>query len=197
MSKGLLKSYGFQRWPFLFSTSVLVMVLLAACGREGQEPQPSPPQPTVAPLPFPTPTSTIPPGTKIRLPTVTLASQQQTTLAIRAEEFTVPDGLGAYELVIEFDNAVIRVDESQGGEGVFSGPPQGVRIDNANGVVHLASFHGQFPGPTGDFTIAQLVITAIGGSGSFTDLRLTVNGFFDAATALVEAYPIHGRVSVQ
>ncbi len=90
-----------------------------------------------------------------------------------------PDGLGAYDVNIRFDNtklAVVRVD---GGAVPFNSTPVnnaefpfGATSANGLGKLNLNSFQAQIPGPTGNVKVATVTWKAL--AGGVHDLSLAV-----------------------
>lgn len=75
--------------------------------------------------------------------------------------------------------------------------PAAYSIDNKNGVVLLNDYRSNFPGLTGDITVANLVITATGNSGQSTPLNITVTTLSDSAGDDVLVTDVDGMVTIQ
>ncbi|MEW6141893.1 MAG: cohesin domain-containing protein [Chloroflexota bacterium] len=104
-------------------------------------------------------------------------------------------GLGCFCLDIVFDPKVVRVDRILPGDGSFPSP-QGVAIDNARGVVKLAGFHSNSLGPTGDFTLASLVVTALGKAGDSSPADVQIKTLGDSLGNNIPANAAQGIIRI-
>lgn len=106
-------------------------------------------------------------------------------------DYSSPGGLGAYTLVIEYDETVVRVTGIDEGDPPFAGGTPAVgneggggpitSIDNDTGEARLLAFQAsEATGPTGNIRIARINFEAAGTSGATSDLRVVVAGLVDA-----------------
>ncbi len=115
-------------------------------------------------------------------------------MPITVKNIPVP-GLGAYDLRISYDPAVINVTGVLGGAAPFNGSPTG--NTGTPGLVLLNAYQAtQFPGPTGDIVVAYVVVTAVGTSGSGTALNLTVITLSNVAGGNIAVTPAPGSITI-
>ncbi len=105
-------------------------------------------------------------------------------------------GLGAYDMKLEFDPKVIKVQGIISDEKSFP-KPAAVNVDNAKGVVYLNGFNSSVPGATGDITLGLLQVTAVGKAGDSTPIRITVRTLSDSRGDNIAASVISGTVTLQ
>lgn len=125
-----------------------------------------------------------------------LAAGAKAVMPIVVKGVTSDYGLGAYDLGITFDPKVVQVDAVESGDGSFAAPAA-YNIDNSRGVVLLNGYQPQIPGPQGDVTIAQLALTAVGGSGSSTALDILVLTLVDSLGNDIGTTTISGGATVR
>ena len=175
---------------------ILALGLAVACNGQAEKEVTTPPLATVT-VPETGPTAQAEQGPLLRLTNASIPGQNQSaTVSLVVEDFVAAAGLGGYDVRIEFDPRDLRVDGVSGGDGLFSAQPQGLRIDNSAGVVQIATFHTQIPGPRGTFTLARLQVTARGSLAAPSGLQLTVNGLFDSSGQPAIARIASGTVTI-
>lgn len=86
---------------------------------------------------------------------------------------TFPYGLGAYDIRIDFDPAVIDVTGVSPGDSPFDSPIYNIY----DGYVQINQFHSQWPGPSGDIRLCSLEFSCLG--PGVTALPLTVQTLAD------------------
>jgi hypothetical protein len=119
------------------------------------------------------------------------------TLPISVENITSSGGLGAYDFTITYDSSVVNVTDVGGGDSPFNAPVY--TIDNENGRVYINQFISSIQGPTGDITVANVLLGVIGSSGSSTALDLTIDSLIDAKSGaeIAPRTAVGGAVSVK
>ena len=118
------------------------------------------------------------------------------TLKVVVNGITDPDGLGAYDLQVRFNEDVVNVIACASGEGLFSQPPV---VCNLN-ISGSALFNGwqsiQIPGPKGDQIVARLKLIVTGDPGDETVLSFVSSEIRDANGNEIEVGEMHGHVNV-
>ena len=77
----------------------------------------------------------------------TVSAGETGSIAIAINDITASYGLGGYDIQIEYDPTVIRIDSVTGGDAPFSERPI-ARIDNTTGRVRFNAIQLNIPGPT-------------------------------------------------
>ncbi|MBI2934512.1 MAG: hypothetical protein HYY29_02955 [Chloroflexi bacterium] len=104
-------------------------------------------------------------------------------------------GLGAYDLRIDYDPAVISVTAVTGGAPPFNGQP--TSNTGVPGTVRINAFQAsQVPGPTGDIVVAFLAVSAVGAPGSSTVLTPVLTTVSDTSGGNIPAVPGNGSVTI-
>ena len=108
----------------------------------------------------------------------TLAPTASATLDVIVNDVT-GQGLGAYDITLTFNPAVVNVTSVGGGDSPFDGGPIS-NINNTAGTVAFAAFQSSIPGPLGNVRIAEITFEAVGASGDNTALTFTAVDITDA-----------------
>ncbi|MBI4294990.1 MAG: hypothetical protein HY669_02340 [Chloroflexi bacterium] len=139
----------------------------------------------------------VPGGTAtVQVGSAQLAAGAKTVVPITVKDVTSAYGLGAYDLRLTFDPEVVQVDAVQPGDGSFASPAA-FNSDNSSGVLLLNGYQPAIQGPTGDATIAQLALTATGGSGSSTALDISVLTLVDGLGNDIAVVEVDGLTTTQ
>ena len=112
-----------------------------------------------------------------------------------ANVFDVSDGLGSYDIQMNYDKAVVNVTAVADGDAPFGGPSTST-INNATGVVTASGAHTEDPGPTIDTVVLRVEVTAVGLGNSALSLVLTTSSVVDAKGGNITATAIDGTFTV-
>lgn len=165
-------------------------------------PQPPVPTPTPTPTPIPTPTVTptptptpVPPNPAIvQAGTVVVAAGGTVNVPVTIKNIPGP-GLGAYDIRINYNPAVINVTAVIGGAPPFGGAP--TSNTGVPGTVLLNAFQAsQVPGPTGDIIVAYLVVSAVGAPGTSSALTPVITTVSDTSGGNMPATTGNGSVTI-
>ena len=123
----------------------------------------------------------------------TVAEGRFTTVPVTVS-FSHTGGLAGYNISINYDAAIIRIDEILSGDPPFGGTPI-FRLNQDEAFVNIVGFHGDRPGPVGSTIVLNMRVTGIARGTS--SLGLTVKDLVDAENA--DSWPaaaIDGHVLV-
>ncbi len=144
---------------------------------------PSPtPAPTATPTPTPTP-SPSPTGTPTPIPQDYARVEAGNAVAGSGGTVNIPvsimnvlstAGLGAYDITINYNPAIITLSNVIGASAPFDGAPTKSINNTAGQVVFNAFQGGTRPGPTGDIVVANLVVNAVGTPGQIAPLTVVL-----------------------
>jgi hypothetical protein len=121
------------------------------------------------------------PGTSVGAGSISLYPNETGSVPVTVKEISLNGGLGAYDVKVTFDPAVIQVLDVTGGSSPFNSITA-KNINNVAGEVRFNHFITATQGPTGTITVAYLSVKAVGGAGSSTSLGVTVYSLVDAET---------------
>ncbi len=152
-------------------------------------PIPPTPTPTVAPSPTPIPNPAI-----VQLGTATVANGGTFNVPVTIRNVT-GNGLGAYDIRVGYNSAVITVTGVLGGASPFNSAPTS-NIASPGQVLLNAYQAAQNPGPTGDIVVAYLVISGVGATGNSTALTVTVTTVAYASGVIIPAVAGNGSVTI-
>lgn len=183
-------------WGQLF-----VALFLAGCGSAA----------TATPVPTAIPTEVPGRQATVEVGSVTLVTGERAYVPIAIRDITDPDGIGAYDIFITFDPAVVQVAAVFGGDPPFGpgvlpkeeGEQVGSvpihRINNKEGWVAIVDFQAsRIPGPTGDLVVAYLEVEAVGGAGTLSPLGLEVRSLPNATEGVNMATSVlEGSVAIK
>ena len=132
-------------------------------------------------------------STTVAVDNIVLGAGAGGSVAIRVQNITAPNGLGACWFTITYNPAVIKVKGVLAGDAPFGIPTSNV---TAGSVILFTAQGTQIPGPKGDIVVARLDVTALA-MGS-TALTLTINpgGLIDTYGNNIPAVVVNGGVSV-
>jgi len=132
-------------------------------------------------------------STTVAVDNIVLGAGAGGSVAIRVQNITAPNGLGACWFTITYNPAVIKVEGVLAGDAPFGIPTSNV---TAGSVILFTAQGTQIPGPKGDIVVARLDVTALA-MGS-TALTLTINpgGLIDTYGNNIPAVVVNGGVSV-
>jgi len=147
--------------------------------------------PIPAPSPLPTPT---PRGAVVRVGPAKLQVGKSTQIPVIVRNIKAP-GLGAYEFKVNYNPAVIRVDDVAGGAAPFDSIAA-KNINNSAGQVAFNDFQAANSGPTGDIVVAYLSITAVATTLSATPVDVTIVTLSDPLGTAISAVPVRSFVAV-
>lgn len=142
--------------------------------------------------------SPVPPGkVSVAIPSTKLAQGANTSIPIVVKGIPVGTaGLGAYDLRIEFDPGVVRVQGIVSNDKTFP-KPAAVLVDNAKGVIYLNGYTSSLAGITGEVTLGTLQVMAVGKSGDATPIRVTVTTLSDSYGNEIAATTDSGSLTLQ
>ena len=118
-------------------------------------------------------------STVVRVGSVSVAKGRSTTVPVTVS-FSPSGGLAGYNISIDYDSAIIKIDGILSGDAPFGGTPI-FKLNEAESFVNVVGFHGDRPGPVGRTVVMNMTVTGIarGTSG----LGLTVKDLVDAENA--------------
>ncbi|MCH8988099.1 MAG: hypothetical protein IIA92_04750 [Chloroflexi bacterium] len=118
-------------------------------------------------------------STVVRVGSASVAQGRSTTVPVTVS-FSPSGGLAGYNISIDYDSAIIKIDGILSGDAPFGGTPI-FNINEAESFVNVVGFHGDRPGPVGRTVVMNMTVTGIakGTSG----LGLTVKDLVDAENA--------------
>jgi len=115
-------------------------------------------------------------GTVVSIEDVTVsATGESKVVPIMIEDVTVPAGVGASTITLEYDTGVVIVSDVADGDfdTIVSS------IDNVTGITNISTFQISSAGLTGDVVVAYVNLTAVGGLGGTSVLDLTVVSLYE------------------
>ena len=121
---------------------------------------------------------------------------QTALLDVTVQYIADPDGLGAYDLRVDFTPGVLDILSIQGGDPPFNNSPiQG--IFNAQGFAVFNFLQvSQAPGPTGDIVVARIEVQATGNVEDSTPLDLSISSLVDVNGDPIAAVDLDGAFDV-
>lgn len=191
---------GTSLWPRLLPACLLAGLLLltqVACFSRA------------TPTPTPTPAEHTPPAdlrsqvgglpVQVQVGEVTLGPGETGRVALLATGVTDADGVGGFELQVNYDPTVVNVVGVLAGDAAFT-TSTGYIIanpDNTAGVLRIVGIQPQIPGPVGELVLAYLEVKAVGNPGAVSALDLLINGLIDSQGFYILTQAVVGQVSLR
>ena len=127
-------------------------------------------------------------GTTLEVESVTLQEGGNSMVDIWVRGVTDPDGLGAYDIRVDYDPALVEVTCVLPGDAPFDSLVYGIYSD----YLLINGFHVDIPGPVGDIRIAGLEFNCRGAGN--TGFVPTVRTLVSTSGADIAALPVSGIV---
>jgi len=127
-------------------------------------------------------------GTMLEVGSVTLQEGGNSMVDIWVRGVTDSGGLGAYDIRVDYDPALVEVTGVLPGDAPFDSPVYGIYGD----YLLINGFHVNIPGPVGDIRIAGLEFTCRGAGD--TGFVPTIRALLSTSFVDIPALPVSGLV---
>ena len=129
--------------------------------------------------------------TIISIENVSLGETETKTVPINISNVT---NYGTATIELQYNGSVVNVESVSNGD--IPGTSLTPNINNTAGYTRMVSYTSQYPGPSGDFVYANLVLKAVGTGPATSPLNLSIEEFADADGNPISVKPGNGTFTI-